>query len=156
MVMRWLMRGVCLVLLAGVVGVWVGSYAGLLGMERLAAGRFWGVGAVQGLGYVDRSADRGYPTTPLDFYFRRGRTEDPFALPPRTLGFYGGRSPWEPDIWQIIFPLWLPTLLLVALNWLVWRWTRRRKVGVGAVGFPVEPAKKADAWSGGGGGGVTG
>ena len=49
----------------------------------------------------------------------------------------------RPDLWLIIFPLWLPALLLVVLNGLVWRWTRRRRVG--AVGFPVEPAKKADA-----------
>ena len=67
------------------------------------------------------------------------------GLPPRTLGFFGGRVPGDPDSWLIIFPLWLPTLLLVALNGWVWRWTRRRKVGAGAVGFPVEPAKKADA-----------
>jgi hypothetical protein len=37
----------------------------------------------------------------------------------------------------------LPALLLVVLNWFVWRWTRRRKVGV--TGFPIELAKKADA-----------
>jgi len=128
-----------------VVGVWVGSYAGWLRMYKCSAGRFWLVEADQGLGLMYLSVDRGFLTTPLEFYFRRGRTEDPFTLPPRTLGFYGGRSPWEPDIWQIIFPLWLPTLLLVALNGWVWRWTRRRKVGVGAVGFPVVPAKKADA-----------
>ena len=145
MVMRWLMRGVCLVLLAGVVGVWVRSYAGWLDLHKVTAGRDWEVGAFQGLGYLVRSDDVGFPTTPLKFDFERGRTAKFMDLPPRTLGFYGVRWPGVPDTWLIIFPLWLPTLLLVALNGLVWRWARRRKVGVGAAGFPVEPAKKADA-----------
>ena len=58
MVMRWLMRGVCLVLLAGVVGVGAGSYAGGFEMHKRLAGRHWGVGAVQGLGCMARSPDR--------------------------------------------------------------------------------------------------
>jgi hypothetical protein len=45
---------------------------------------------------------------------------------------------------RLDYPLWPPALLLAVLNGFVWRWTPRRKVGVGAVGFPVEPAKKAD------------
>ena len=56
---------------------------------------------------------------------------------PTTLGFYGGAVPRLPDSLLIVFPLWLPTLLLLALNWLVWRMTRRRGEGRG---FPVEPA----------------
>jgi hypothetical protein len=143
MVLRWLIRGVCLALLAGVVGVWVGSYAGALCMEKRAAGRFWDVEAVQGLGFLYRTADVGIQTTPLKFDFMLGQTDD--FLPPRTLGFFHFGWPWDPTGCLIIFPLWLPALLLVVLNGLVWRWTRRRKVGVGAVGFPVEPAKKADA-----------
>ena len=143
MVMRWLMRGMCLVLLAGVVGVWVGSYAGTLTMRKWSAGRDWLVGAVQGLGFMARSDDMGLRAMPLKFDFIPGGTAR--GLRPRTLGFYGG--PWsrQPDSWQVVFPLWLPTLLLVALNGFVWRWTRRRQVGARAVGFPVEPAKKADA-----------
>ena len=141
MVMRWLMRGVCLVLLAGVVGVWVGSYAGWLEMYKYSAGRDWGVGAVQGLGYMGRSGNMGFPTTPPEFGFLRGETAKSIGLPLRTLGFYGGLWPVVRDLWLIIFPLWLPTLLLVVLNGFVWRWTRRRNVGRG---FPVEPAKKAD------------
>ena len=146
MVLRWLMRGVCLVLLAGVVGVWVGSYVGGLGIYKYSAGRYWGVGAVQGLGYMYRSDDMGFSTEPLRFHFERGTTAS--GLPPRTLGFYGGRRSRVPSVLLIIFPLWLPALLLVVLNGFVWRWTRRRKVGVGAVGFPVEPAKKADGGEG--------
>jgi hypothetical protein len=145
MVLRWLIRGVCLLLLAGVVGVWVGSYAGRLGMVKVSAGRGWMVGTVQGLGYMDRTGDLGLPAAPLEFEFSRGETAASIGLPRQTLGFYGGRVPGLPDSWQIIFPLWLPALLLVVLNGLVWRWTRRRKVGVGVRGFPVEPAKKADA-----------
>jgi hypothetical protein len=145
MVMRWLMRGVCLLLLAGVVGVWAGSYAGALGMVKNSAGRVWMVGTVQGLGFMVRSGVAGLPATPLEFHFTRGRTVEHIGMPPRTLGFYGEGWPWDPAGWQIIFPLWLPTLLLVVLNGFVWRWTRRRKVGVGAAGFPVEPAKKPDA-----------
>ena len=145
MVMRWLMRGMCLVLLAGVVGVWVGSYAGRFVMDKNAAGCDWGVAAVQGLGYMFRSGDRGFPPTPLHYFFAPGRKTESIDLPPRTLGFYGGRWPRVPGYGLIIFPLWLPTLLLVALNGLVWRWTRRRKLGARAVGFPVEPAIKADA-----------
>ena len=145
MVMRWLMRGVCLVLLAGVVGVGVGSYAGWLHMEKFTAGRLCGVGTVQGLGYLVRSDVLGLTTTPLEFHFARGETAASIPLPPRTLGFYGAGRPWAPAGCRIIFPLWLPALLLLVLNGFVWRWTRRRKVGVGAVGFPVEPAKKPDA-----------
>jgi hypothetical protein len=145
MVLRWLIRGVCLLLLAGVVGVGVGSYAGELGMGKISAGRHWGVGAVQGLGCLERSGDRGDQTAPLKFYFVRGRTAKSIGLPPRALGFYGKRWLWDPDGCLIIFPLWLPAVLLVVLNGFVWRWTRRRKVGVGVRGFPVEPAKKADA-----------
>jgi hypothetical protein len=144
MVLRWLIRGVCLALLAGVVGVWAGSYAGWLHIHKFTAGRDWGVGAVQGLGFMIRSDYVGLPTEPLEFIFERRWTAKSILLPPRSLGFYGGRWPREPDSWLIIFPLWLPALLLVVLNGLVWRWTRRRKVGVGVRGFPIEPAKKAD------------
>ena len=144
MVMRWLMRGVCLLLLAGVVGVGVGSYAGLLVTVKHAAGRYWGVGAVQGLGYMILAGERGvHLTTPLKFSFVRGDTAERIGLPPRTLGFFGGRYLAFPDARLIIFPLWLPAVLLVVLNGFVWRWTRRRAVG--AVGFPVEPAKEAEA-----------
>ena len=143
MVLRWLIRGVCLVLLAGVVGVGAGSYAGGLWMLKCSAGRIWEVGAVQGLGYMARSPDTSDPAHPFRFDFERGWTATIIGMSARTLGFYGGRGPWDPDEWLIIFPLWLPTLLLVVLNGFVWRWTRRRIVG--AVGFPVEPAKKPDA-----------
>jgi hypothetical protein len=145
MVLRWLIRGVCLALLAGVVGVWAGSYEGRLWMYKQSAGREWGVGAVQGLGYMCQRDDRGSTTTSLKFYFGRGWTAESWGIPPRTLGFYHRGWPWDPTGCQIDFPLWLPALLLVVLNGLVWRWTRRRKVGVGVRGFPIEPAKKADA-----------
>jgi hypothetical protein len=141
MVLRWLIRGVCVLLLAGAVGVGVGSYAGLLGMSKWSADRSWNVGAVQGLGYMYRSGAMNYqPTRSLLFFFSRGTTA--YWLPPRTLGFFGWRSPGGPDSWLVVFPLWLPALLLVVLNVFVWRWTRRRKLGAG---FPVEPAKKPDA-----------
>ena len=142
MVMRWLIRGVCLVLLAGVVGVGVGSYVGWVQMDKCSAGRIWVVGAVQGLGFMDQSGDLGYPTMSLEFGFLRGPTAKLTGLPPRTLGFYGDRWPWDRDGCTITFPLWLPAVMLVVLNGFVWRWTRRRAVG--AVGFPVEPAKKVD------------
>jgi hypothetical protein len=145
MVMRWLIRGVCLALLTGVVGVWAGSYAGAFEMDKRAAGRDWSAVTVHGLGCMVRSERdvSAYPTRPLQFEFRRGWTAEDFGLPP---GFICMPTlPWRPDSWQIIFPLWLPALLLVVLNGLVWRWTRRRKVGVGVRGFPIEPAKKADA-----------
>ena len=141
MVMRWLMRGVCMALLAGVVGVWVGSYAGGLEMYKFSAGRYWRVGTVQGLGYMAGCDVLGLPTAPLRFDFMRGETAADDALPPTTLGFYGKGWPWV-SVSYIIFPLWLPALLLVVLNGFVWRWTRRRKLGRG---FPIEPAKKADA-----------
>ena len=139
MVMRWLIRGVCLVLLAGVVGVWVGSYAGWLVMYKRSAGRYWVVGAVQGLGFMDGHGNNWDMTTPFLFGFFRGQTAKSLSLSPRTLGFFGGQLPGIPDSWLIIFPLWLPTLLLVALNGLVWRWTRRRKVGVGAEPADFDP-----------------
>jgi hypothetical protein len=145
MVMRWLIRGVCLVLLAGVVSVGAASYAGWLGIDKWSAGRVWEIGAVQGLGYISGTDYGGYPTTPLQFRFQRDWTAAYMGLPPRTLGFFEGRRPWVLTGWLIIFPLWLPALLLVVLNGFVWRWMRQPKLGVGAAGFPVEPAKKADA-----------
>ena len=142
MVMRWLMRGVCLVLLAGVVGVGVGSYAGGFWMAKGAASCYWQVGIVEGLGCMYRTGDRGFVTTPCRFYFTRGSTTTSIGYPSRTLGFFGGRFPGDLGSWLILFPLWLPAVLLVVLNWFVWRWTRRGKMGRG---FPVEVAKKADA-----------
>jgi hypothetical protein len=135
MVMRWLIRGVCVVLLAGVVGLWAGSYAGWLAMNKRLAGRYWEIGAVQGLGSMFRGDFFGIPREPLEWRFARGWTTETLHLPPRTLGFYGGRYPGFPDSWQIIFPLWLPALLLVVLNGLVWCRTRRRKVGAAGRDF---------------------
>jgi hypothetical protein len=145
MVLRWLIRGVCLALLMGVVGVWAGSYAGWLMMVKDSAGHRLEVGAVRGLGVLSLSGYLGVPTAPLKLQIQRGWTAKDIRLWPGTLGFYFGCWPGDSDGYLIIFPLWLPALLLVVLNGLVWRWTRRRKVGVGVRGFPIEPAKKADA-----------
>jgi hypothetical protein len=57
------------------------------------------------------------------------------------LGFYAGRCEPYPDSVDVLFPLWLPTLLLSSLNWFVWRKTRPKIMAERA--FPVEPTNNS-------------
>ena len=141
MIRRWLIRGPCLVALALVVGVWVTSYFGLLDLSENWR-CYWLVGAIRGSAYMIKSGHWDDPADGPHFYFLRGETATPYYPVPNTLGFYAGPVltwGWW-DSLEIVFPLWLPTLLLAGLNWIVWRKTRATYNGRG---FPVEPTAKA-------------
>lgn len=49
--------------------------------------------------------------------------------------FFIGKSSTDPGLFIIFFPLWLPTLLFLALNGFVWRKTQAK---LAARAFPVE------------------
>ena len=141
MLRRWLIRVPCLLALAFVVGVWIASYFGRVFLSKNSGGRFWSIGTVQGLVYMDEDGSHPWSPTPLQLYCFQGVTARECQLGPTTLGFYGGRWPGWRDSLQIVFPLWLPTLLLAGLNWFVWRKTRAKYNGRG---FPVEPVSAKD------------
>jgi hypothetical protein len=44
--------------------------------------------------------------------------------------FYIEHWPGVPDSHGIVFPLWLPTVLLAAFCWLVWQKTRAKPLGI--------------------------
>ena len=152
MLRRWLIRVPCLLALAFVVGVWITSYFGLLWMDRRSGGNLVEVGAVQGLVFMSERAGPplydtplhrpgfAYADEPLHFWFTRGAKDVNYVIAPRMLGF--GASPLSllRIGVAIIFPLWLPTLLLAGLNWFVWRKTRAKPATQS--GFPIEPAGK--------------
>lgn len=141
MVKRWLIRSLCLLPLACVVGVWVTSYFGQFIWHDWLDGRGWEVNDVRGLVYV--SEDPGSRFRMHLHYESLGPlmsgNMDWNSVTP-TLGFYCGTVGSDDYMFGIIFPLWLPTLLLLGLNWFVWRKTR---VKYNERGFPVEPAKDA-------------
>ena len=141
MIRRWIIRLPFLLALALVVNVWITSHFGYLVIHMVRDNRFGAVGAVQGLGNMGGTSDEGLGTTPLRFHFVRGTTAEYWGLPPRTLGFYGGRALGDPHMLLLVFPLWLPTVLLAGLNWYVWRKTRSKGAWRG---FPVEAVKKVE------------
>jgi len=138
MLRRWLIRVPCLLALAFVVGVWVTSYFAEIAVNKEATGRAWVVLAAQGLGSMGEDGGIRYPDSALRFSWFGG--PDP-GMPPTTLGFYVGPWPRSPKSLMIILPLWLPTLLLAALCWFVWRKMRAKYNGRG---FPVEPPAPAN------------
>lgn len=138
MVKRWLIRVLFLLSLACVVGIWIASYFGGIGLEKRYGGRSSGIGVIAGLVFTGEDGNDPYPDEPLHFYFDSGATADGPLAKRVTLGF--SVSPWAqfPDQFVIVFPLWLPTMILSALLWFVWRKTRGCKVGRG---FPAEPSQ---------------
>jgi hypothetical protein len=134
MVRRWLIRWLCLVPLACVVGVGIASYFWGISWTPCVGGRLWNVGVVHGLGSMAEAGPRG-SARPILLVLMRGAKTDDWLLVPTTLGFYGGAMPGYRDSFMIVFPLWIPTLLLAAINVFVWRKTRGTGMGRG---FPVE------------------
>lgn len=143
MIRRWLIRLPFLLALAFVVGAWVMSYfAGFTYFWNLG-GRCWQLGSAQGLGYVSvaRSEFSNH------FEFGRGDSSTHWFGGHPTLGFsiesgdgIGIHNLGGSDSLGVIFPLWLPTLVLSGLTWFVWRKTRPKQVGRA---FPVEPTVKS-------------
>jgi hypothetical protein len=138
MVRRWLIRLPFLLALALVVGVWITSHIGLLYTDKRFAGRLWTIFVIQGLATFDVEAPYTHPDEPFSFDFSRKYTAKDVIPMPTTLGFYAGRWRGEPDTLLLIFPLWLPSVMLSGLNWFVWRKTRAKYNGRG---FPVEPTQ---------------
>jgi len=133
MLRRWVIRMPFLLALACVLSVWVASYFGVLVAGKTSAGQYQFISAVGGSGDICKF--RGpYSTSAPDFRFIHGAKVQDWSLPPTTLGFYCG-SPATFNGLEIIFPLWLPAVVLVGLNWFVWRKTRAQIVGRA---FPVE------------------
>jgi hypothetical protein len=139
MIRRWLIRLPFLLALALVVGAWIRSYFGELDVYQMTKGFYWDVGAVRGQGFLGVDLSSPYPVKPLTFSFSSGETREDFLNAPTTWGFYGGPVPLWRDAYVIIFPLWLPTLLLAVGNGFVWRKTKKRNTGQG---FPIEPSTK--------------
>jgi hypothetical protein len=133
MIRRWLIRMPFLLALALVVSVWMASYFGGLQLTCWFRGRLGSVGAVQGATFMIHATHQGAPAQ-YRFRFQDGATAEEWGIVP---AFWCGRLSW--GAWSVNFPLWLPTLLLGGLNWLVWRKTRPKHNGKG---FPVEPAGK--------------
>ena len=138
MLRRWIIRSLFLVPLVCVVGVWVGSYFWGMAVWTHLGGRTWSIGAVQGLGEITEMSYLMSLRSPVEFDFKRGDTADDWNLGPPRYGFafYKWRSFTSSGAF-VVSP-WLPALLLLAVNWFVWRKTRANRVG-GA--FPVEPTQ---------------
>ena len=139
MLRRWIIRSLVLLPLACAVGVWIASYFGLFVMNMNLKPYEHALGAVQGLGTYGYVPLARPPSSMFYFNFYRHLTARDGYLDSTTLGFRWGTVPRIHDSLQIIFPLWLPTLLLAALNGFVWHKTRKRTTR-GA--FPVEPPVK--------------
>jgi hypothetical protein len=140
--LRWLIRVPCLLALAFVVGVGVTSYFWGIHLIKVFGGRYWTGGVVEGLAYVSEDRNTG-ADTPLTMYFNRGVTAKGWLpLTPPVLGFYGGGVPGWPDALEVVFPLWLPAVVLGLGNWWVWRKTRWKRAGRG---FPVELIERSQS-----------
>ena len=129
---RWLIRSLFLLPLLCVVAVWVGSCFGRIDVEMAVGSRGLGLSSVQGLLSVQELPFR-ISRSHLDF--KRGANADLWWRDHPT-GLHIGRIFDIPGSLVLIFPLWLPTLLLLGLLWFVWRKTRTKVAGRA---FPVEP-----------------
>ena len=102
MIKRWLIRLPFLLALALVVGVWVTSYFGGIGVGGWRRGRNWDIVVVQGNGMLKEDPVYSYPRGPMDFIFARNAKAKSWGVEPMTFGFRigqlgfptnGGRSP---------------------------------------------------------------
>ena len=139
MIKRWLICLVSFLPLICVVGAWVASCFGMPFLDKQSGGVFRGVFVADGqVGAIQEfnTAAAG----PFEFTFERTRI--PSILLKSRMGFYISPLKYSPGYVVVIFPLWLPTLLLVALNWFVWRRARQKPAGRA---FPLEPATNREA-----------
>lgn len=145
MIKRWLIRSLFLLPLLCVVGVWVPSYWQMAGVIRnvpphvsiwqINCGSFSFVDLQEWL-TAEKAEIWGYAHAEADLVEARVRY---LGSEYHFIGFaYDAPSPILKSR-EIIIPHWFPTLLLLVLNWLVWRKTRARLEGRA---FPVEPAAK--------------
>ena len=135
---RWLVRVAVLLMLMIVAAIWIVSSFGDFGCGKAVRGQEWYVGAIRGHCYFGVNYLHDNRSGPLEFDSHWGLTFNNTALPRTTLGFgyHRGIDFLGRDRLAIVIPLWAPTLLLVALNWFIWRITRPPPA---LSAFPVEP-----------------
>ena len=130
MVRRWLIRLPFLLALAIVVGVWIASYFGAMSMSTCfgKGGRAIDLYGVQGLCVVQHGLLSHYTDRHLELVFipRVSASFVFFGRTPFGFGFYSDPTRF-PKLFEIAFPLWLPSFLLAVFNWYVWRRTRPMK-----------------------------
>jgi hypothetical protein len=143
MVRRWLIRVPCLLGLAFVVAVWAGSYFGGLHFRVDYGGRMWVVNAVQGQTCILTVPYEGLKPN-VYLRFQRHTTASEWNMGVNFPGFRYSDYLGITKSHNLVFPIWFPTLLLVALDWFVWRKTRYKGAGRG---FPVEPVTDAPVQS---------
>ena len=149
MLRRWLIRSLFLLPLVCVVGLWVTSYFGGIGVVGTRWRHEMEIVARHGITAINEAPFDGW--RPFEFTFDRKATAQTWDLGPTSFGIYrggfisnsgkGGYTPYYPGWLIIVLPLWFPTLLLVALNWFVWRKTKAKPKDRA---FPIEPTAKAE------------
>ena len=126
---RWIIRSLFLVPLVCVVGLWVTSYWKCLEFSHIGRGIYesrtdWGRVFIFHMeahsSPVGWHAWIGTPSPNWNFWFE---------MDSRVVPTYGHCI----SVWV---PLWLPTLLLLGLNWFIWRTTRPKPKGRA---FPITP-----------------
>jgi hypothetical protein len=121
---RWVFRVVPLLAMLLLLAAWVTSYfAGIAvtwenGRIRLSAA---GVGGLVCTAYTPLG-----PRLPdyLKFYYNPGVSIRDWNLHPAFLGFDIGAISNNADQKGVVYPFWVPLLLLAALTWFAWRKTR--------------------------------
>lgn len=133
-VWRWVMRLGGVTVLASAAKLWVVGYFGMLSVNAAFGERAWSIDSYQGLVFMYVDGHLHFPSSGPEFGFQEGHW-DPYYFGDLTWGFHCGPIPaWDPS-YLISFPLWLPTLAMGMLCWLVWRRTPPKS---SAKGFPVE------------------
>jgi len=147
MVWRWIIRGVFLLALAIVVGVWVGSYWRHVGVGYIGGQHSRSLGVASGWVIFSDFDDSGYVGNEWSWSSQRANLE-PVAVAYLSgkyhfAGFGFRQTGGSLRGWHVFVPLWCPATISALLLWLGWRKTRAKSVG-GA--FPMEFAKgPADA-----------
>ena len=144
MMRRWVIRVAFLLALGCVLSVWVGSYFGWFAAYYTSSAVHRYVGASGGLCDMIEDQYVGMVPSPLEFHFFPGSKVKDLNRPPIKLGFYWGKPVVGLNTFEIVFPLWLPAVVLAGLNWFVWRKTRAKAVGQA---FPVEVGSEGEGVS---------
>lgn len=147
MAWRWIIRGVCLIVLVLCAGLWSLSYFCTAVIVETSGPQWYlaeSVGIENGMIHVNRFSTliSSYRLLPGWNFRWQGATaaslRSPFSLHLIDGDFLGFRlryRTWFPGrFWNAAIPFWCPTTLLVLLILIVWRKTARPRPGRG---FPV-------------------
>jgi hypothetical protein len=137
MILRWVMRGLSVALLALCVGAWVESHYRWECIGTKFAGRDRRVAVDTGtVFYASSPGDRGDRWYWIHGPARRENSQFVFELCEYKGGGFGLKMAGRDSAYSlIVMPMWLPTLIGGVVVWAVWSQTRGRKAGNG---FPVE------------------